>query len=92
MEQPMTVPTNYPYKEEAQLFIKMAQIFFVRLPQVIGNAAECLTKAALSTEIFKKLSIRSNEELRKLGIARSELPRVAAATSGLFLSRDGSSI
>ena len=92
MEEPMTVPTNYPYKEEAQLFIKIAQFFFVRLPQVIGNAAECLTKAALSTEIFKKLSIRSNEELRKLGISRSELPRVAAATSGLFLSRDGSSI
>ncbi len=92
MEEPMTVPTNYPYKEEAQLFIKIAQFFCVRLPQAIGNAAECLTKAALSTEIFKELSIRSNEELRKLGIARSEIPRVAAATSGLFLSIDGSSV
>ena len=81
----MTEQSHFPYQEEAKLITDIIHFFTDRLPHAVGETAEHLDEAVLSTELFRELSTRTAEELAGLEISRDELPKVAAAASGLIV-------
>ena len=80
----MSDQKHLPFEEEAKLFTDIMRFFSDRLPHAIGDTANHLDEAALSTELFESLSLCSDDELAEQGINRDDIPKVAAAASGLL--------
>lgn len=80
----MSEQKHLPFEEEAQLFTDILAFFTHKLPHAVGDTAEHLDEAALSSELFRNLSLCTDEELSAVGIHRDDIPKVAAAASGLF--------
>lgn len=81
----MSEQKHYPYEEEAQLFTDILGFFTDKLPHAIDDTAEHLDEAAVSSELFRNLSLCSDEDLASMGIHRDDLAKVAAAASGIFV-------
>ncbi|MDH3241817.1 MAG: hypothetical protein OEO83_14250 [Alphaproteobacteria bacterium] len=81
----MSEQKHIPFEEEARLFTDILAFFTDKLPHAVGDTVEHLDEAALSSELFRNLSLCSDEDLASMGIHRDDLPKVAAAASGLFV-------
>ncbi len=81
----MNEQKHIPYEQEAQLFTDILAFFTDKLPHAVGDTAEHLEEAALSSELFENLTLCSDEELGSMGIHREDLAKVAAAASGIFV-------
>ena len=81
----MIGPKHIPYEQEAQLFTDILTFFTEKLPHAVDDTAEHLEEAALSSELFRNLSLCSDEDLASMGIHRDDLSKVAAAASGIFV-------
>ncbi|HSR55011.1 MAG TPA: DUF1127 domain-containing protein [Alphaproteobacteria bacterium] len=81
----MSEQRHIPYEAEAQLFTDILQFFSEKLPHAVGDTVEHIDEAALSSELFRNLSLCSDEELADMGIHRDDIPKVSAAATGLFI-------
>ena len=81
----MSEEKHLPYEAEARLFTDILNFFTDKLPHAVGDTAEHLDEAAVSSELFRNLSLCSDEDLASMGIHRDDLPKVAAAATGLFV-------
>lgn len=81
----MSEQKHLPLEQEARLFTDIIQFFTEKLPHAFGETVEHLDEAAVSSELFRNLSLCSDEELAKMGIHRDDLSKVAAAATGLFV-------
>lgn len=81
----MSEQKHLPFEEEAQLFTDILAFFTDKLPHAVSDTADHLEEAAVSSELFRNLSLCTDEELASMGIHRDDLPKVAAAASGLFV-------
>jgi hypothetical protein len=80
----MSEQKHLPYEEEARLFSDILAFFIDRMPHAVGDTMDHLDEAALSSELFRNLSLCTDEELAARGIHRDDVSKVAAAASGLF--------
>ena len=78
------LPEHLPYEEEARMLSDVIEFFIHRLPHAIGATVDHIDEAALSTELMHRLEVMSDDDLKGMGLHRSDISKISASLAGLF--------